>query len=347
MSTARIKGGVDGAGYYHVMSRTVSDEHRGMMFFGAYEKNVFAKQLRKHAAFTGVEVLTWCMMDNHFHLLIRVPEKEEHVANLMIKGRKPFWQRLRAFYGRSKVNELRKEVDRLEKEKNHGASNAQRVKEILEGYTRRMADLSAFVRDLKRSFSIWFNRKHGREGTLWMDRFKSVLIEGEPRVLKKVSAYIDLNPIRAGLVKDPANYRWSGYGQAAGGNAEARRSLSLAHGYVRNEWKRISRAYRALLYLEGVEVRSPEGKILRQGVTREDYHRETSDGGAKRWSKRLSNRVRYFSAGAAIGSREFLESIFEKNRNLFGHKRKTGARKFRGVEWKDSDLYSLRDLSPE
>jgi hypothetical protein len=54
--------------------------------------------------------------------------------------------------------------------------------------------------------------------------------------------------------------------------------------------------------------------------------------------------VRYYSDGAAVGSREFLEAVFERNRGLFSAKRKTGARKFRGAEWKGAGMFSLRDL---
>ena len=177
-----------------------------------------------------------------------------------------------------------------------------------------------------------------------MDRFKSVLLQGESWVLQKVSAYIDLNPVRAGLVKDPARYRWSGYGQAVGGVVAARRGLSAVHGYQHNEWRRIARRYRQLLYLEGIEVRSPEGKVLRAGVSHEEFHRESAGSGKEGFPGRLANRVRYFADGAAIGSREFLEEVFGRNRSLFGPDRKTGARKFRGKQWQGEPLYSLRDV---
>ena len=64
-------------------------------------------------------------------------------------------------------------------------------------------DLSAFMKLLKQRFSQWFNRTHQRTGTLWEERFRSVLIEGTGPALATVAAYIDLNPVRAGLVHDP------------------------------------------------------------------------------------------------------------------------------------------------
>ena len=54
---------------------------------------------------------------------------------------------------------------------------------------------------------MWFNKRENRKGTLWEERFTSVL-EGELATLSVMSAYIHLNPVRAGLVQDPKDYRW-------------------------------------------------------------------------------------------------------------------------------------------
>tara|TARA_B100001123_G_C14874701_1_gene853434 strand:- start:28 stop:471 length:444 start_codon:yes stop_codon:yes gene_type:complete len=64
----------------------------------------------------------------------------------------------------------------------------------------RMGDVTLFMKELKQCFSIWCNRSYKRYGTLWVERFKSVLIEDTAACLRKVAAYIDLNPVRAGLV---------------------------------------------------------------------------------------------------------------------------------------------------
>ena len=84
-------------------------------------------------------------------------------------------------------------------------------------YLKRMWDLSEFMKTLKQKFTGWFNRQSGRQGTLWERRFKSVLVEGSWGCLLKVAAYIDLNSVRAGMVDDPKDYRWSGYAQAVAG----------------------------------------------------------------------------------------------------------------------------------
>ncbi len=66
-----------------------------------------------------------------------------------------------------------------------------------------------------RSYVRWFNRRHGRSGTLWEGRYRSTLIEAE-RYLLACMAYIDLNPVRAGMVAAPADYPWSSHAPLIG-----------------------------------------------------------------------------------------------------------------------------------
>jgi hypothetical protein len=67
------------------------------------------------------------------------------------------------------------------------------------------------VQEIKQRFSRWYNCRYHRKGYLWSERFKGVLISrGKAQV--DVSAYIELNPVRAGVVKTPEEYRWSSYG---------------------------------------------------------------------------------------------------------------------------------------
>ena len=72
---------------------------------------------------------------------------------------------------------------------------------------------------LGRGYVRYFNRRHGRSGTLWEGRYRSTLIEAE-RHLLACMAYIDLNPVRAGLVARPGDYPWSSYSALAGLRAE-------------------------------------------------------------------------------------------------------------------------------
>jgi putative transposase len=64
-----------------------------------------------------------------------------------------------------------------------------------------------------------YNLRHGRTGTLWEGRYKSTLIEAE-RHLLACMVYIDLNPVRAGMVSDPADYPWSSHQHYIGRRAD-------------------------------------------------------------------------------------------------------------------------------
>lgn len=61
-----------------------------------------------------------------------------------------------------------------------------------------------------RSYVRYFNMRHGRTGTLWEGRYRSSLIETE-KYLLVCMAYIDLNPVRAGMVSEPAEFPWSSH----------------------------------------------------------------------------------------------------------------------------------------
>jgi len=68
--------------------------------------------------------------------------------------------------------------------------------------------LPLMMQGVGRSYVRWFNQRHGRTGTLWEGRYRSTLIETE-RYLLACMVYIDLNPERAGLTADPAQWPWS------------------------------------------------------------------------------------------------------------------------------------------
>lgn len=77
------------------------------------------------------------------------------------------------------------------------------------------AGLPQMMQALGRRYVRYFNDRHARTGTLWEGRYRSTLIEAE-RHLLACMAYIDLNPVRAGLVKEARDYPWSSHGHYAG-----------------------------------------------------------------------------------------------------------------------------------
>lgn len=69
---------------------------------------------------------------------------------------------------------------------------------------------SRMMQYVGRLYVQYFNYKYKRSGTLWEGRYHSCLIQ-EGRFLLSCQRYIELNPVRAGMVKDPADYSWSSY----------------------------------------------------------------------------------------------------------------------------------------
>jgi hypothetical protein len=174
-----------------------------------------------------------------------------------------------------------------------------------------------------------------------------VLVEGAEDALLTIAAYIDLNPVRAGMVSDPRNYRYSSYGAAVGGNKEARQGLrrlmqaALGGGSI--SWGKAQPEYRQCLYVQGRQKGlDPEGRAIRKGFTPQEVEKVVAAGGRLPMNTLLRCRVRYFSDGLALGSRTFVESVFARYRDRFGPNRQTGARPMRFGEW--LNLCTLRDL---
>jgi hypothetical protein len=210
----------------------------------------------------------------------------------------------------------------------------------------RMGDVSEFMKSVKQRFSVWFNRNHGRYGTLWADRFKSVLVEGRGNPLQTMAAYIDLNPVRAGLVEDPKDYRFCGYAEAVAGAERARGGL------------------------QGVWAAYADGG-LRRNVSVDgalQMHRElifgkyVSDPGLSEFSREkalkvlehenailpkaavLRCRVRYFTDGAILGSQEFVLSFRGAWQRERGRKHPPRPSMLRGADWQGlATIHGLRN----
>ena len=85
--------------------------------------------------------------------------------------------------------------------------------------------------------------------------------------------------------------------------------------------------------------------VLRKGISREEAELECERDGEIPFGKMLRCRIRYFTAGAVIGSRSFVNEAFAQSRERFGGRRKDGARRMRGAAGAASgSIWSLRDL---
>ena len=340
-----------GAGQcFHVLSRVVDRR----FVFGEREKVKFAKLLRKVEAFSGVEVVTWTILSNHFHIVVHIPERDDEAITDDV-----FWERLNALYSKEEVEGIR-ETMRLIPVMTPGMAGEVLLRGYRQKFIDRMNDVSQFMKTLKQRFTQWFNGLHERAGTLWESRFKSVLVEGDWDPLMRVAAYVDLNAVRAGIVSDPKDYRWCGYAEAVSGNVRARSGLGLLfHREAtavavdavaaavdegkRVDWRMVSREYRMILFGTGEEKLAIDDRtVLKRGITREEVEAVLEAKGRLSSPELLRCKLRCFTDGVVIGSQAFVEDFFATKREYFSPKRMSGARRLHGGQW--SELRCVRDL---
>ena len=184
----------------------------------------------------------------------------------------------------------------------------------------------------------------GRSGALWEGPFRSVLVEpGE--ALRTVAGYIDLNPIRAGIAEKPEAYRWCSYAAALGGMRLARKGLTTVLYFAGRKnltWAKAAACYREYLFGVGAEVKSDGVSKPKGGFSQEEIRAVLAVGGRLTVAQALRCRVRYFTAGAVLGSQAFVDEFFERQRASFGKRRKSGGRRMKGAVW--GGLRALRDL---
>jgi REP element-mobilizing transposase RayT len=263
-------------------------------------KEVLRRQLWQAAEYCGVQLLTYGILSNHFHLLVRVPQKQPVTDVELVR-------RFRVLHPPATHHQIR----RFHLLEALLARNLPDAEEWRRRQLARMGDISSFVQIVKQRFSIWFNHAHDRFGTLWAERFKSVLVESG-RALQATAAYIDLNSVRAGIVADPKDYRFCGYAEAVAGNEQARQGI--CHLMDGDGWSAAHARYRQMLFGVGAVPREDAATI-----TPKEFQRVLAEGGRLPLHVVLRCRVRYFTDAAVFGSGAFVETHFRIRRRQTDH----------------------------
>ena len=301
---------------YHCMTRTVNGE----FLFKSREKEMLRKMIRQVADFSGVEVLTDCIMSNHFHVLVQIPRGQIVSDSELMRRYKVLYPKPTKYQQAS--------IGIILAQLKAGDEEAEVIRRKL---LARMSDVSEFMKALKQRFSVWYNRSHRRYGTLWAERFKSVLVEGQGNPLQTMAAYIDLNPVRAGLVKDPKDYRFCGYAEAVAGVATATRGL--VHIWSDHSAKQVDLALQAHRMLIFGRYASGTGM---SALTRERALQVLDEeNGELPKAAILRCRVRYFTNGVILGSAEFVRGFTEARQIEVGRKYPPKVHALRGSDWGD------------
>lgn len=296
----------DEPGVYHVMSRTALDG----FVLGDVEKEYLLKLIKRLSSVYFAEIMGFCIMGNHFHLVVKM-----HPGNQYSEGE--IKDRYEHYYGDGK-------------EPGPGQIPALRDK---------WESLSEFIKDIKQSFSRFYNRQYNRRGFFWGERFKSVIVENGETLINCL-AYVDLNPVRAGIVEKPEDYRWCSLGYHVQSDNEGR-FLSLDFGleeFGMKGAKERLRSYRQFVYEKGC-INVSTGKQIRENIVEDEREKGFEIGEVDRFRY----RTRYFTDSGIIGSKAFVSRLYTTFKGHFSSKHEKKPKAIGGL----GGIYSLKRLYGE
>jgi hypothetical protein len=281
-----------------------------------------------------VHILTYAILDDHFYVLVRVPRATKITDAELLRRYHVFLPKLT----RSQAAHVRIVSEQLK----YGGplAVAWRKQQLA-----RMGDVSLFMKSVKQRFAAWYNRAHKRRGHFWCDRFTSVLIEGRGSALALTAAYIDLHPVRAGIVDNPKDYPFCGYAEAAGGSKSARAGIMAVVGNENGgSWRDAHEAYRKLLFGTGTET-GAGGRADAEAIAiaPEALKKVLAQKGTLPLASVLRCRGGYFSNGSVLGSKAFVTKHLAAYRRATGRRKRAPAHPLPPItDW--GDVVSMRGL---
>jgi len=187
----------------------------------------------------------------------------------------------------------------------------------------RLFDISEFMRNIQSAYARWYNHTYVRRGRFWADRFKSVYLSGMDAVLDCM-LYVDLNPVRAGLVDRPEAWKGSSLYLREIGKADW--LMSLCRVCRKRSNKASLREYRERLYFRGSIPTKPGQKSISEEVLAQERARGFEVSGV------YLRRLGYFADGIAIGTEDFIRDQLSKLReNGYYLRRKHPIRHLEGI----------------
>ena len=217
-----------------------------------------------------MKIVAYQVMSNHFHLLVHAPCEQPSEEETC--------QRYKAFH--------------------HGKRELRPGSRECRDWQARCRDVSWLLRHLQHLFTAWYNRTRPlrRRGSLWADRFKHTILESGQAVWSCWS-YIENNPVRAGMVADPADYRFCSHGAWR---------QSGRHPFAGNLATCMLPMLKSLFGLSTLdEVRARMDQALADKADRAAP--------AAGFSLTVRRRVRYWTSGLVIGSETFLREVMARH----------------------------------
>ncbi len=202
-----------------------------------------------------------------------------------------------------------------------------------------MGELSEFVKDVKVTFSRFYNRRHNRIGTLWADRFKSLIVQDGSTLINCLS-YIGLNPVRTGIVERSEEYRWCSLAyHLQTGNRDNFLSMDFGlreFGVMREE--RLRRYRRHVFKAGGIKRSDGKSTVI---IDEKIVEKERKADFKISRIHRFRCRTHWFTDSGIIGSREFVSRNYKRFKHHFNSKREKKPKRIKGLD----GVYSLKRLS--
>jgi len=250
-----------------------------------------------------------CLMGNHYHAIVHFEEYRE-------LDRKELVRRAKWRFGR-----------RFKSETRHWKDSDWEI------FNRSLFDVSKFMQHVQGQFATWFNRRTGRTGHFWGDRYKNPEYL-DPEAVRQVIFYIELNPVRVGLVQRPeqwknssANWRFTG--------RKSDHLIPLQDLFPPEMGEDSFTLYRARLYYYGAQANDEGKQVIPDWIVRREERRGFARPGMFR------QRLPFFSKGVVIGSRDRIALVLDQYRKKGLYKRRRNP-----IPQLGGILFSLRATRP-
>ena len=285
---ARVK--LEGAeGWYHVHCQVAGHKGEYVLADPLCRKKLI-DLLKFYTKAYCCELASFSIMGNHWHGVLHF-EAPRHLTS------EELMRCARRFYPSSLSRKLLK---------NWTASQWER-------FSRRLFDISEFMRNVQSGFATWYNQTHQRKGKFWADRYKSVCL-GDLQAVQDCMLYVDLNPVRAGLVQRPEQWQGSSLYYREIGKADWLLRLKSLTSEAREA--KALQSYRCRLYYRGNVPTKPGQAKIPDTILIQEQARGFAVSGV------YLRRLRYFADGLAIGSESFIRERLAHLREMGYYRRR-------------------------
>lgn len=265
---------------YHIVSRVRGRQH----LLDEHLKQHFIKLLHTLKTLYYVNIISYSILDNHYHLLVNFRDPEDIQPSEAIKRWNDY----------------------------HAGSTFMRNAQLAEHrsyVTQELTDISSFMKRLNYHLTTAYNKRHNSTGTLWEGRYRSSVIE-RGQAIAVCASYIELNAFRASIVSKPETYAYSSLHHLKTGNPHNlinRELLDESLGTRGTELEELIRTYTAYVYQAGTAAprHQPNSITITQAM-----HKELSAHNISIEQGSLSKRVVELIQGKVTGRLGYARTIY-------------------------------------